>query len=249
VFYYYGGKTRSAGRYPAPLHTLIVEPFAGSAGYGIHHLRRDPSLHLLLVEKDPEIAALWRRILLMTPEEIEEWPIPAVGEDTRDRFVILAAASNGASQCRRMRVSERVHKEASRQRRKVSEAMRLCGGRVEIIEGDYTLAPDVPATWFIDPPYQIPADYSGKASRPAGMGYATGCNTASTDYPALADWIMGRQGQVIACEYATATWLPFRKLNDTANTIGRRYAEGIFTRGGATDKHTDSQSDKRKKND
>ena len=32
---YYGGKWRSAPRYPAPVHGRIIEPFAGAAGYAM----------------------------------------------------------------------------------------------------------------------------------------------------------------------------------------------------------------------
>jgi len=34
---YYGGKWRAAPRYPAPRHDLIIEPFAGAAGYAMRY--------------------------------------------------------------------------------------------------------------------------------------------------------------------------------------------------------------------
>lgn len=230
MFYYYGGKARNAHRYPAPRYPLIVEPFAGSAGYGVHHLCRDPGLRLLLVEKDPRVVALWRRLLAATPEEIEGWPIPPVGETTTDRLVMQAAASNATAHTTRMRVSERIRKEGLRQRAKIARAMRLCRGRITVVEGDYTDAPDVAATWYVDPPYQVPPDYAGKARHPAGLGYAKGCDARALDYAALARWVHTRRGDVIVCEYATATWLDFRPLVTTTDGLGRCLREGIFYR-------------------
>lgn len=68
----------------------------------------------------------------------------------------------------------------------------------QLTEGDYTAAPDIEATWFIDPPYNCPA----------GRFYQVG----ALDYAALATWCQSRQGQVIVCEQAGATWLPFQPL-------------------------------------
>ena len=231
MFYYYGGKTRRFKHYPKPAHPLIIEPFAGSAGYGVSHLMRDSRLALMLVEKDPEIAGLWRKILAAAPEQVERWHIPSVGERSSDRFVMLAAASNAIGTCSSIKVSERIQKEALRQRKKVAKALRLCQGRISLIEGCYTEAPDVEATWFIDPPYKVPENYSGKARLPAGMGYARGCNSESINYDLLARWARARRGQVLVCEYAAATWLPFQPLMQCSNTVGLVYEEGLWTQG------------------
>jgi site-specific DNA-adenine methylase len=40
-FTYTGGKYRLAPRYPEPRHNLIIEPFAGSAGYSLRHPERE----------------------------------------------------------------------------------------------------------------------------------------------------------------------------------------------------------------
>lgn len=65
----------------------------------------------------------------------------------------------------------------------------------KVIEGDYTEAPDIEATWFIDPPYD----------NRAGSYYAKQVN----DYASLAVWCQGRKGQVLVCENEGADWLPF----------------------------------------
>jgi hypothetical protein len=69
----------------------------------------------------------------------------------------------------------------------------------KIIEGDYTLAPNIVATWFIDPPYERMGSY-----------YVHGSN--EIDYSALAAWCLARRGQQIVCEQYGATWLPFRSM-------------------------------------
>jgi hypothetical protein len=65
----------------------------------------------------------------------------------------------------------------------------------QIIEGDYTAAPHVTATWFVDPPY-------------VAMGHHY--IHSQVDYSALGTWCRERGGQVIVCEASGADWLPFR---------------------------------------
>lgn len=65
-----------------------------------------------------------------------------------------------------------------------------------IERGSYDTAPDMPATWFVDPPYEL-----------AGKHYRHG--SAALDYEELGRWVRARRGQVIACEAVGATWLPF----------------------------------------
>ena len=37
VLNYFGSKVSTAHKYPAPKHDLIIEPFAGGAGYSLCH--------------------------------------------------------------------------------------------------------------------------------------------------------------------------------------------------------------------
>lgn len=77
---YYGGKWRTAPRYPAPEHDVIVEPFAGGAGYSLRYFERQ----VVLVEKDPTIATLWRYLINATAEDIMALPILEPGQRCRD---------------------------------------------------------------------------------------------------------------------------------------------------------------------
>ena len=97
----------------------------------------------------------------------------------------------------------------------------------EVVEGDYSAAPDIEATWFVDPPYERKADmYAARVG----------------DYGRLGDWCRGRRGQVVVCEDAGASWLPFVPLDMsrrsnlrsgvTARVMGARnqHREGVWIR-------------------
>jgi site-specific DNA-adenine methylase len=70
VFYYYGGKRRLARFYPTPKYDVVVEPFAGSAAYSVHHLREGSVERAILVEKDPRVCEIWNQLLAMEPDEV-----------------------------------------------------------------------------------------------------------------------------------------------------------------------------------
>src|SRR6185312_12569866 len=75
-FCYYGGKYRSAPRYPKPDHDTIVEPFAGGAGYATRYHDRK----VVLIEKDPLVASLWRYLVGVSSSEIRSLgEVPANG--------------------------------------------------------------------------------------------------------------------------------------------------------------------------
>ena len=79
----------------------------------------------------------------------------------------------------------------------------------EILYGDYNSAPDIEATWFIDPPYEI-----------AGKLYRHGSD--DIDYKALGDWCRSLRGQVMVCENVGASWLPFVPFMTAKSTPGKR---------------------------
>ena len=81
----------------------------------------------------------------------------------------------------------------------------------EIIDGDYTLAPDLQAHWFIDPPYIA-----------AGKKYPV----RDIDYSNLAEWSRNRKGFVQVCENEGADWLPFQPFH-TVNTYHHMKTDGV----------------------
>ena len=197
---------------PPPIYSTIVEPFAGAAGYSLRY----PDRQIVLVEKYPTVAAIWRYLISADAAEIRA--IPEV-EDVDDLPAWVPAAARSLvgftmnSACttprRTLSAGRKKLRALHRQFEGWTPAMReRVASQVHrirhwlLIEGDYTEAPDIEATWFIDPPY---------AGRP-GRHYVHG--SQSLDYAALATWCLTRRGQPIVCEQDGATWLPFRSFGE-----------------------------------
>ena len=81
----------------------------------------------------------------------------------------------------------------------------------KVIEGDYSAAPAIEATWFIDPPYQKMGKYYHHSAK-------------KLDFDLLGQWCGERQGQVIVCEGAGADWLPFKPFCTTRSSFGKQKA-------------------------
>lgn len=226
-FGYYGGKKGLARHYPPPAERTIVEPFAGSAGYALHWAK--PGTRVVLVERDPRVAALWRR--LQRPglaEELRSMPRVRAGQRTADLLVASAMSLGNvfsSTTAKDWAVTERIERDWPRLRDRVLTALPIVSDWT-IIEGDYTDAPDIRATWFIDPPYWVPDGTGGTR----GDGYRHGAS--GIDFDKLAEWCKSRKGQVIVCEQDGASWLPFRPLRNmtTAAGDGGRRLEVVWTR-------------------
>lgn len=232
MFYYYGGKRRLARFYPPPLHDVIVEPFAGSASYSMRHLspstRARPVERVILVEKDPRVCEIWERLLAMEPRDLAEYPIPAAGDRTDDFLLMTAACSNRIARTSSMIVTKRMPIVIRRMFQQIARVLPHAKDRVEIIHGDYTEAPEIEATWFVDPPYWVNGRAQAGTDRPQGMGYAPNCDSSSLDYEALATWCRERRGQKIVCEQNGAEWLPFEHLRWARDSLGNNAAEVVW---------------------
>lgn len=202
---YYGGKWRAAPRYPTPMHRTIVEPFAGAAGYSMRY----PDHYVVLVERYAVIAEMWRYLIAVPASEVRRIPcvdavddlpawVPAGGR------AIVGFAMNDATTapCKVLSAGRKTMRAAGSHLEGWTEAKReRVASQVErirhwqIIEGDYTEAPDIKATWFVDPPY----------NNRAGSYYVH----SALDYASLGAWCRARRGQTLVCENDGATWLPF----------------------------------------
>jgi site-specific DNA-adenine methylase len=227
-FGYYGGKWRDALKhYPNPQHDIIVEPFAGSAGYSLRY----PARQVVLCEIDPVLSAVWRYLTRVSAKEILAIPDLASDGCVDDLDVCQEA---------KWLVGFWLNRGVATPRRTPSRWMRdgirpgsFWGPRVrqtiasqvdairhwQIFNCSYSECPTSDeATWYIDPPYQA-----------AGKHYRFG--SEQIDYSALAEWCRSRRGQVIVCENVGATWLPFRKLADVKTTrAGKRSVEAIWVK-------------------
>ncbi len=225
---YYGGKWRAAPRYPAPQRQTIVEPFAGAAGYACRYWWHD----VVLIDRSPIIAGIWRYLIATSAEEILALPdLPeGVNVDTLNvcqeaRWLIgfwlnTATTSPGKTAGARAReygddVSNWAGWGDTARSRIARDVDRIRHWR--ILEGDFTDAPDVSATWFIDPPYQTKA----------GRHY----KEQPDDFAALGEWTQRRCGQVIACDQQGAEWLPWTdRITLMSNTATRTSSEVFYHR-------------------
>lgn len=231
MFSYYGGKHKAAGRYPEPKHQTIVEPFAGSAGYSHRYWWHD----VVLVDLDPNIVAAWQWLIAAGYADVMSLPILGHGDHIDDFGLDRGAAAvvgwwinrgtaspckTPAKWCRESNGESVIHwGQACRQR--LADNVHRCD-HWTIIDGMYEDAPDIEATWFVDPPY----------NNNAGSRYK--CGPKCIDYTHLADWCKSRRGQVVVCENYGATWLPFSKLYDHVGTVrrggkGKKSVEAIWT--------------------
>jgi 16S rRNA G966 N2-methylase RsmD len=205
LFPYFGRKASTAKRYPSPRYPLVIEPFAGSLGYSC--VWRPKAV--LAIEADERVHALWHRL-----EALEGIPAqPEVGTKTDDLLVKLCSYSEHALTSGTMTVTSRMVRDWDFVHKRAIEAQAWVKAAVTYQLGSYIDAPDVEATWFIDPPYQ-------RANR---RGYRMGAS--GIDFEQLAEWVMRRRGQVIVCEQHGADWMPFKPLHNIASHRGSVSAE------------------------
>jgi len=229
---YYGGKWQNAPHYPHPRHETIVEPFAGAAGYSC----RWPDRRVILIDKSPIIAGIWRYLIATPAAEIRALPDIPDGGTVDDIDAPQEARWLAGFWCSEGTVTPRksptpwssrgpgVHNWTGwnwRSRERVASQVDQIR-HWTIINGEYTDAPDIEATWHIDPPY----------STKAGSYYPH----QPDSFEALGAWCRTRRGQVMVCEQAGASWLPFRHHGRFRSASGRHRAgasnEVIWTNDG-----------------
>lgn len=227
-FNYYGGKWRIAPRYPAPSHKTIIEPFAGAAGYSLRHHKHD----VILIDKDPNIVSIWQWLIAASPEDVMALPI---GIDSTEGlpdgakqlvgFCFNAGAAAPCSTPSKWAKSKPQGGEywSEKRRKRIADQVDQIK-HWRIIHGTYSDAPDIEATWFIDPPY----------NNKAGGHYV--CGASGIDYAQLGSWCQSRRGQAIVCENEGADWLPFTHFHNAHATPGshrerKRSVEVVWTSG------------------
>jgi len=207
---YYGGKWRAAPRYPAPTHGMIIEPFAGAAGYSLRHYQR----RVHLIEKYPVVVGIWRYLIGVSAAEVRRIPyvehvdeLPTWVPQEGRWLVGFAMNAATVSPCKQLSSGRRKLRALGRIFEGWSPAFReRVASQVDhirhwkVYEDDYRWRGLNPrATWFIDPPYQRMGNHYVHASN-------------AIDFGELGRWCRRRLGQVIVCENAGADWLPFQSF-------------------------------------
>ena len=216
MFYYYGRKKQIARYYPTPSHEVIVEPFAGAASYALHgdNWRN----RVVLVEKDQRVAEIWRWLMQeATPAKIAALPLLRTGEKSSEFLHIVHAATKMAFKYKTIKVTPVLERNWEISKRVMSASIHKIK-HWELLVGDYTIAPNIEATWFVDPPYRdAPGD-----------GYAHG--SSQMNYQELSAWVRSRLGQLICCEGPNGDYLPFRPLLTLPGVAGKLSVEKLYHR-------------------
>lgn len=213
-FSYYGSKWSAAPRYPSPRYGLIIEPFAGSAGYSLRYSSK--SVHLYDV--DPCIVGVWQYLIRTSSAEIKRLPLLQPGQPVSNLNVCPEAAALIGFWCNRgnARPGKSLgHWGQERHRRQFwgLYARQRIAQQVDqirhwqVTQLSYARIPDRQASWYVDPPYID-----------KGKHYRHGCS--GIDYQHLAGWCKSRSGQVMVCEQAGAAWLPFQPFASIKATRG-----------------------------
>jgi site-specific DNA-adenine methylase len=202
-FSYFGSKVKSAKLYPAPKHSVVIEPFAGSAGYSCNY----PELEIRLFDIDPVIVGVWNFLIRATAQDIRILPlseieVSALSQPERDFIGFWwrrcgAVPSNSPvpwmrsgnynysfwSVHTRERIAKQIHRISHWTCRQTS----------------FIDVPKITATYFIDPPYQA-------------QGTSYRFSSKMINYPDLSNWVKSLPGQAIVCESLGADWMPFNPL-------------------------------------
>lgn len=228
---YFGGKWKTALRYPSPRYATIIEPFAGAAGYSLRY----HDCRVILVERYHVVAEVWRWLINASEAEIRAVPDVECVDDlpaglAQGAYWLVGFMLGAGDSRPRHHISPMVRRDGKMPMALVAQQAAAIR-HWRIIEGDYWEAPDVEGTWFIDPPYRERGSRDHRAGARSRVRYPHGGD--AIDYAALATWTITRPGQVIACENEGATWLPFSPLL-TANAAapGARSREAVWTNAG-----------------
>ena len=213
-FRYYGAKYRMAKYFDRPRRDLVIEPFAGSAGYSTWWA--PPRVRLY--DLNEEIVRLWDWLINCSTDDIRALPDTVEHSSelyelgyAEGRFIYkwlvinsykdggMPRNSNLALHKRQLALGEtgkwwnpRIKNQIIAQKPLIAEWT--------IEQMSYERIPNVEAHWHIDPPY----------NSKAGSRYHHGSDDIDFDH--LADWCRTREGDVDVCEMEGADWLPFEPL-------------------------------------
>lgn len=207
MFSYYGSKSKIVHLYPAPKHGLIIEPFAGSARYALRYFDRD----VILIDKYPVIVEVWKYLQQASEKDILSLPHLEGGQKITDYnlasaeahllgFLAQRGVATPGKTCSAWCITNHSPSVSDDLRRIAKNLFKIRHWQIQL--GDFTDSPSAKGTWFIDPPYTI-------------GGHRYKHSSIQIDFKMLSAWVQTRKGQIIACENASADWLPFKDLVKT----------------------------------
>ena len=204
MFSYYGAKFRLSPKYPSPIESTIIEPFAGSACYSLLHYHQDVKLY----DKYEKICVLWEYLINVSETEIRSLPLLERGEEIPLNLpdgarYLIGFWSNKAGVRPRLTMTNYKNLEvgfwsASIRERIASQVSHIRHWTIE--QACYSEIPNIQAHYFVDPPYQDKGQY-----------YAHN----KIDFNHLGEWCKTRKGSVVVCENEGADWLPFEPFQTT----------------------------------
>jgi len=216
MFSFYGSKKSKAHLYPKPDNDVIIEPFAGAAGYSVLHRKHN----VLLYDIDPRIVTVWQYLIDAHPKDILSLPMFGPGERIDSfglsepeklflGYMISAAACNP-----KKTATIKTNWNLNKQHQIANFVTEIKHWKVA--RSDFRNVTNIKATWFIDPPYED-----------AGKWYDY--KLKSRDFFELTEFCKSRQGQVIVCENLGANWLPFMPLYQINGQKNNKRTEAIWT--------------------
>ncbi len=222
-FSYFGSKYRMAKYYPKPLYDVIIEPFAGAAGYSLLY----PNKEIILYDNYEPVVMLWNYLIKVDKKEILSLPLDSNGNEfckehpVSDCHIALEAkiligfwlTESQTSSSRYPLSKSRGGNWTDRKRIMLANQIDyIRHWKVENKSYD-EIENNQQCTWFVDPPYSQ-----------AGKRYRNNI----IDYKHLGMWCRGRHGQTIVCEQSGADWLEFSTLQKNSNGSNKKYEEVIW---------------------
>lgn len=226
-FRYFGAKKEAAKYYPYPRYKVLIEPFAGSAGYALTHFSREVRLY----DISEYICGVWDYLIHISEKELLK--LPVIGEfDHVNELEVPQEAKWFLGFWLQTGVTKPVEKPSGwsiknaggkrgraeatwdeRCRKIIASQLRYIR-HWTIEQKSYKDVDNESATWYIDPPYHR----SGK-KYPGGK---------KMDFQHLGEWCKGRKGQVIVCEEKGADWLPFQPVKACAGLSNKSNSEVVY---------------------
>lgn len=216
-FSYYGAKYTASAYLGRPRRDLVIEPFAGSAGYSTRWNVRNARLY----DVSPEICDLWDWLIHSSEADVKALPdsfetieqvlaLPR-GPQLLCRFWIAKGRAEPSGALSpwyftwRNATDCRVWSAAVKQRI-INQKPLIRDWSID--QMSWEQIPICEAHWHVDPPY----------NNAPGSRYPY----SDVDFEALGKWCAALPGSVDVCENAGASWMDFQDLCEVVSARGRR---------------------------